>query len=222
MNYLKRSQQILTNNFNGQNNTIMSIQNATQNKFKANIKNSATNKSATIALLPGHYDTIGVVTTLSQADATPFAVSNIVSTVHYHNLTELTCAGVVAHTVLDDVEATEVAYGNGYIIMTAADSAYTINSFRRYIERNPMILKSMTLHSSTTTAYEGNLKIQKTNPFNRPTEIAVELDKFFLTDQFQDGKIDIPMEADNLELSDDVLMLLIVPAGVTVGVTFRF
>lgn len=219
---LKRSQLNLTNNFK-KDNTMNTVQGATQNKFRANIQNSSSTHAATIALLPGHYDTLGIINgEIEQSATEPYAVTKITSTVHYHSTTELTCAGVVAHTVLDDVSATEVSYQGGYIIMTAADSAYTINNFRRYIERNPMILKSMTIHSSTTTAFEGNLKIQKTNPFNRPAEIPIELDKFFSTMQMQDGKIDIDFSKDNLEISDDVLMLLVVPASTTLGVTFRF
>lgn len=218
---LKRSKLNLTNNFNTVN-TMETVQGATQNKFRANIQNSSSTHSATVALLPGHYDTLGIINTITQAATEPYAVSAVTSAIHYHSTTELACAGVTANTVLDDVSATEVSYQGGYVIMTAADSAYTINSFRRYIERNPMILKSMTIHSSTTTAFEGNLKIQKTNPFNRPAEIPIELDKFFSVNQMQDGKIDVDFSKDNLELSDDVLMLLVVPASTTLGVTFRF
>jgi hypothetical protein len=211
---------LLTNNFTGGKN--MGASNATQNKFKANINNTSSTHACTVALLPGHYDTIGVISTVTQATTEPYAVSAITNKIHYHDTSELTCAGVVCNTVLDDVDATEVSYQGGYIIMTPFDSAYTINSFRRYVMHNPMILKSMTLHSASTSAYEGNLKIQKTNPFNRPAEIPIELDKFFDTKQFQDGKIDIDFSEDNLEIADDVLMLLVVPASVSVGVTFRF
>ncbi len=202
---LNNANKVLTNNFTGKMSIIQNVGIATQNKFRGNIQNTHATSAATVALLPGHYPTAGVSGT----------------TIHYHDKSELTKAGIVVDAIWDDATVS-FASDTGNIVMSPADPTFTIRSFRKYIELNPMIVTSMTIHANDVDAYGGNLKLKKTNPFNVPAEIPVELDKFFSTEQYQDNKIDIDFSGDEVEISDDVLMLLVVPAACTVGVTMRF
>lgn len=204
---LKRANKVLTNNFLGTM-AIQTVGNATQNKFRANIDNQHANAAAVVAITPGHLPTIGISG----------------GAVHYHDTSELKKAGHSdVTTVLDDATVSfSDGTTEGNIVMSPASPSKTIRAWRKYMEFNPMILSSMTLHADDINTYGGDLLIQKTNPFNRPTEIPVELDKFFSTSQFQDGKIDIDFTGDELEVSDDVLIKLIVPAACKVGVTMRF
>ncbi|MDR0602719.1 MAG: hypothetical protein LBG80_00270 [Bacteroidales bacterium] len=185
---------------------------AVENKFRANIKNDNTS-AVTVALFSGHYPTLGLTTTSASGALTSVKV-------HYHDISELTKAGVSVTTILDD--DTVKGPNDQNIAMSAADPNYTIRSFHEYIKLNPMILTSMTIHASNPTAYGGSLRLQKTNPFNRPSEIPVELDKFFDVSQFQDNKINISFVGSEIEVADDLLMTFVVPGGSEVGVTFRF
>jgi hypothetical protein len=200
---LKRSNKILTNNFLGNMGNL--VGNATQNKFRGNISNTHKTNAATVALLPGHYPIIGISG----------------STIHHHNKSELEKAGHQVTTIFDDASVPH-SDDQGNVVMSPADPRFTIRSFVEYIRNNAMIIQSMTIHADNPEAYGGNLKIQKTNPFNRPAEIPVELDKFFNTSQYQDKKIDIDFTGDELEISDDVLVTLVVPKDSNVGVTMRF
>lgn len=208
-NFLKRVNKHLTNNFMS---TVQNVGVAVENKFRANITNQNTS-SATIALFPGHYPVLGLTTTTASGAITSVKL-------HYHDTDELKAAGIAVSTVLDD--ATVPGPNDQPIAMSAADPIYTIRAFREYIKLNPMILTSMTIHANNKDAYGGSLRLQKTNPFNRPSEIPVELDKFFEVSQFQDGKINISFSGSEIEISDDLLMLFVVPGSSAVGVTFRF
>jgi hypothetical protein len=208
--FLKRVNNTLTNNFMGS--TTQNIGIAVQNNYRANINNLNT-QAITVALLPGHYPTIGI-------DKTPASGALTDVKLHYHDTVELAKAGVSVTTILDD--ATVMGPSDQNIVMGAADPAFSIRSFREYVKLNPLMITSMTIHSSNPDAYGGKLRLQKTNPFNRPSEIPVELDKFFNVDQYQDGKINIDFTGSEVEIADDVLMLLVIPAQCNVGVTFRF
>ena len=207
---IKRANRILTNNFLGNMGT-QTVGNATQNHFRGNIENTHTSLAATVALLPGHFPTWGVDVT---ADGP--AVNAVV---HSHDKSELTKAGHVVDAIWDDAT---IPFNGAQIRMAPADPVFTIRSFREYIKHNALLMTSMTLHANDVDAYGGNLKVQKTNPFNRPAQIPIELNKFFNVDQFQDNKINVSFEDDILEFSDDVLIELIVPSNSKVGVTFRF
>jgi hypothetical protein len=210
--FLKRVNNTLTNNFLGEMSTTQNVGIAIQNKYRANIKNNAA-QAVIIALFAGHYPVIGLDKTVNAAGA----LTDV--SLHYHDTGELTKGGTFVNAILDD--ATVPAPGDTTIVMSAADPTFTIRAFREYIRLNPMYLTSMTIHADNVDAYGGNLKLQKTNPFNRPSEIPVELDKFFEVSQFQDGKINIDFTGSEVEFSDDVLVLFVVPANSNVGVTFR-
>ncbi|MDR1458712.1 MAG: hypothetical protein LBI60_00635 [Bacteroidales bacterium] len=193
---------------------MATIVNALDNRFSSYIKNTHTSKAAILVIFPGHYPTIGLDVKKEGANVTDVKW-------HYHDLTELNSAGFSVTTVLD--EATVAFPDNvGSVVMSSADPMFSIRSFRNYVNNSQQVMTSITIHSDNPAAYNGSLRLQKTNPYNRPQEIPVELDRFFDTSQYQDNKIDIDLSGNEIIASNDFLMTLVIPPGASIGLTLRF
>ena len=200
----------LSNNFKGQKEEIMSTLAATANKFRADIANTGTS-AVNIAIIPGHYrvDGIGML-----GGTEPF--------IHYHDLTELKKAGIIVQAVLDDGDQTVT--GGGTVTCTPSDPAFSIRSFLEYIKFNPMLVQQMSIRSpkGDVGVYANNLKLSKTNPFNRTEEIPISLERFFSVEQYQDTRIDFSMIETGLAISQDLMMILTIPANSSLGIDLYF
>lgn len=205
---LELAEKNLSNNFKGKGEKKMDTLLATANSFGVNITNGGTNP-VNIALIPGHYPILG----LDTSGATPL--------VHYHELVELTKAGIAVGAILDDGDQ---PITGGTLTCLPIDPAFTIRSFMEYIKSYDMIVSRLDIRSDTgnVAVYQNKLKISKTNPFNRTEEVPIKTGQFFSINQYQDNRIEINMLGTGLTISKDLMMILTIPANATVGVDLYF
>lgn len=208
MNYLDLAEKNLSNNFTGKGEKKMSTIAATANMFKVDIANTGTT-AVNVAIIPGHYPTLQVL-----GVDPAVLVSNSVS--------ELVNAGQNVQAVLSSEPTTLT--GGGTLTCSASDPAYTIESFLNYIKTNPMAVGQMRIRANTgnVSVFNNKFKFQKTNPFNQPEQIPINISKFFSTMQYQDGMIDIPMAETGLILDDSLLMIVTIPGNTSMGIDFTF
>lgn len=206
---LQRSKKVLTNNFTGDKKmaNVPTAQKAIGDKFGFKIANaSATAKK--IGIIPAPYiprDGYNV-----DLDA-PGTVTK-----HMHDITAITAAGIVVDAVLDDgTIATNVN-------VTAAKSTANIQNFLEFIKTNPLPLKEILIVSTDASAFNGEIELRKVSPFQLGAPQTIELNQFYDPYQQADDRITVKFGDNELELSDDLFMGLIVPAGATLDITFRF
>ena len=108
------------------------------------------------------------------------------------------------------------------LTMSASDPSVKIEDFLNYIKTNPTPLKGMTIIASDKMAFETSMKVAKLNPFGREKEEQIDLGRFFNKFQNQDDRIDVSFTGSELELSDDLLWTVNVPAGVTMDFSLYF
>lgn len=200
----------LSNNFLGKGESSMNTVVATANSFSVDISNNGT-VPINIALVPGHYPVTGVsVDSLS------------VPSLHYHNISELSKAGIAVQAVMDDGD--QVIAGAGTITCNPLDPTYTVRSFLEYIKTFSMVVSQISLRSplGTPVVFNNTLKLSRSNPFFRTEEIPVKTGQFFNVMQVQDNRIDISMLGTGLELTKDLVMILTIPAKSTIGVDLMF
>lgn len=115
-----------------------------------------------------------------------------------------------------------VAFDGKNLVMSASDPSVRIEDFLNYIKTNPTPLKGMTIIASDKMAFETSMKVAKLNPFGKEKEEQIDLGKFFNKFQNQDDRIDVSFTGSELELSDDLLWTVNVPAGVTMDFSLYF
>ena len=208
--YVALANQNFSNNFTGKGESMDTIV-ATANSFSADITNTGT-VPVNIALIPGHYPTLGITNT---------GTDPVVSTVNFTNLSELQNAGITVQAIMDD--GTQPVTG-GTIVCNASDPAFTIRSFLEYIKTFDMVVSQVSLRSpaGNVAVYDNKLKLSRSNPFFRTEEIPVKTNQFFSVNQYQDFRIDISMMGTGLKLTKDLVMILTIPPNSTVGVDFYF
>jgi len=107
-------------------------------------------------------------------------------------------------------------------VMSASDPSVKIEDFLNYIKTNPTPLKGLSIIASDKMAFETSMKVAKLNPFSREKEEQIDLGRFFNKFQNQDDRIDVSFAGSELELSDDLLWTVNVPAGVTMDFSLYF
>lgn len=179
-------------------------------KFTVKLVNN-TGSTKNVALLHGTFNVLGIT---QVEDGTSGVTSSIAP--HYHDKTEMAKMFSV-DAIMDDgvIDATE-----DDLVVTAADSKFTVRHFNEYVKTNTEILKQLTIQASDKSHYEKQITVAKSSPLKKNGEDTINLTDYFGTDQFQDKKIeikDIP-----LEICDDTVMIMPIDDGVTVTLTFVF
>jgi len=216
--YLTLANKNLSNNFTGgqimatqivQTVQTVDLASAFQNRFSLKITTTATTPKV-IALLPSYFKTLGIETTGG------------VTTMHYHNKQALIDAGIFVDGIVDD--ANWVFDGDtGNISVSAAEPTKRIRDFLEHIKSFTYTVGGMTIHSPNVDAYTRSLKFQLPNPFNDAARIPLDLNQFFKTTQYQDGKIDLDFRdvtGGGWQLTPDLLLLMTVPAAANVTIDF--
>lgn len=206
---LQRSKKVLTNNFTGDKKmaNVQTAQKAIGDKFGFKIVNGAATAKK-IGIIPAPYIPRDGYTIDLTAPATV--------TKHMHDLVAILAAGIVVDAVLDDgIIATSV-------VVTAAKSTANIQNFLEFIKTNPLPLKEILIVSTDASAFNGEIELRKVSPFQLGAPQTIELNQFYDPYQQADDRITVKFGDNELELSDDLFMGLIVPAGATMDITFRF
>lgn len=206
---LQRSNKVLTNNFTGDKKmaNVPTAQKAIGDKFGFKIANAAATAKK-IGIIPAPY----IPRDGYELDLT--APGTI--TKHLHDTAAIRAAGIVVDAVLDDgTIATSVT-------VTAAKSTANIQNFLEFIKTNPLPLKEILIVSTDASAFNGEIELRKVSPFQLGAPQTIELNQFYDPYQQADDRITVKFGDNELELSDDLFMGLIVPAGATLDITFRF
>ena len=201
------------------------ISKAIRNQFKFKLENNS-NEVVRVALIPAYLQKMKLRTTLyevvigEEADGTLITEEiTLITGVTYSSPELLVNKGYPVDVVLAD-ESVKVSGSD--IIMSASDPSVRIEDFLSYIKTNPTPLKGMTIIASDKMAFETSMKVAKLNPFGREKEEQIDLGRFFNKFQNQDDRIDISFTGSELELSDDLLWTVNVPAGVTMDFSLYF
>lgn len=203
------------------------ISKAIRNQFKFKLVNH-TEKTVRVALIPAYLQKMNVITekkdVVVEVDNDGNAITEeitILKGITYSSPELLVNKGYPVDVVLADET---VAFDSPFktLIMSASDPSVKIEDFLNYIKTNPTPLKGMTIIASDKMAFETSMKVAKLNPFGREKEEQIDLGRFFNKFQNQNDRIDISFTGSELELSDDLLWTVNVPAGVAMDFSLYF
>lgn len=201
------------------------ISKAIRNQFKFKLTNTS-KTTIRVALIPAYLQKIGVKTSKIdvvvkvEADGTAKTEKiTILEGITYSSPELLVNKGYPVDAVLADET---VAINDGSIVMLASDPSVKIEDFLNYIKTNPTPLKGLSIVASNKMAFETSMKVAKLNPFGREKEEQIDLGRFFNKFQNQDDRIDVSFTGSELELSDDLLWTVNVPANVAMDFSLYF
>lgn len=180
-------------------------------QFTIRVVNSSANVKA-VALLCGHYDTTGYVTT---GTAETGGAINATTVKTLCNPESLVAAGYTVDACADDGE-----YGG--VTFASVDTSKTIRSFREYMRLNPRPLKGLQVVGTDSTAFDTTMKVTASSPFQRAAEKDIHLIDFFSAYQYQDDRVMIDFSANELEISDITMLIVNIPANTTMSFSLKF
>ncbi|NLB85738.1 MAG: hypothetical protein GX793_01620 [Bacteroidales bacterium] len=203
------------------------ISKAIRNQFKFKLENES-GKTVRVALIPAYLQKMNVITEDKDVVISKEANGDlktekiaIVKGITYSSPELLVNKGYPVDVVLAD-ETVAFDDPTKTLIMSASDPSVKIEDFLNYIKTNPTPLKGITIIASNKMAFETSMKVAKLNPFGREKEEQIDLGRFFNKFQNQDDRIDVSFTGSELELSDDLLWTVNVPAGVTMDFSLYF
>ena len=175
------------------------IKSAMSEKFIVKMKNTfAVDK--VIALVPAYFDT---------RDS---------ASLKKNNAAEIVQAGFACDAVMDD----GIIAGSGAttVTCTSANSKMTVKAFLEYIKNNPRIVKSMSVSASNTNAFDQTMEVVYVSPLtgSRTQYISLGL----LRDRYTTLSSVLDVDTEGLLLQYDSLVLLPIPAGVEITISFLF
>lgn len=194
------------------------VKEAIGKKFQFKIKNP-TMADKRIAIIPAYFNTDSVTVTkeeVTKGQGTVEVVKGV--TFSKASASNINAAGVAG--VVDMVLADETV---GAVIMQAVGSR-TIEEFLEYRKTNALALKSMSIKEATAVSgnFENDMQLCKVNPFTQQTTEVIETSKFFDRYQYSQNRVDIDFSDSELEICDDLLWIMTVPANANYVVTLRF
>ena len=185
-----------------------SVQNGTYDKFTVKVKNTSSSVQK-VALFSAYYD----LTDVDAAKSTP------ASSITQSSVKELNDNGFqVAAAAFD---GTRTVTG-GTIEFASGNPTATIKSFRDYIRTNPRLLKSLLITSNDQNAFSSSIELTKASPFGHGKMVSIDINQFFSPDQYQPDRVIIDFSDNPLEICDDLVMAVNIPAGAIMEFNFRF
>lgn len=163
-----------------------------------------------VALLPGYFNTDRII---PGTEVGTFAII-------HDDVTELQkngFGGVVA--VAFDGEKANVKGANG-IVFNSGDPGVTIEAIRRYIQTNPQMLRQLKIVANDQDAFDSDLVLTKASPLGNGAPVRLPLLGYFKETQFQSDRITIDFDKNEVELSDDLVMEIVVAANSKLTFTF--
>jgi hypothetical protein len=177
-----------------------------QRQFSFTLANTS-GSTKTVALFAAYLDTLKVNYIADAGEGSPDVSFG------RNNPAQIVAAGFDCDAVLDDGTI------DTGLVATAASSKFKIRDMARYILLNPTLLRKITLASANTDVYEKTISTVRLNPTGNQGEEYIHLTEFFNVQQYNDGKIVVPVE---MELSDEVLMRMPIDTGRTITITLHF
>ena len=177
-------------------------------RFTINIENTSTTPQK-VAILSAFYDTI------DKALAGDASKNN-----GYGSVKELNKNGfAMAATAFD---GTTAITGGGSIVFASGNPTASIDAFLRYIRTNARKLKSLLITTDNRDAFNSSIELTKANPMGNGKVVPIDLNQFFSPKQYQDDRITIDFGQEPLEICDDLVMAVNIPAKAKMGFNFRF
>lgn len=193
-------------------------------KFQFKIVNG-TGSTKTVAIFPANFRTQAVVSTFTGTlealtgnaqNYTP--AGTIANTINYASAAKITAAGYSGiDYALDDgiLDAT-----SSDLVVTAANSQFTVRHFLDFIKQNPQTLKKMTIQGSDASVFNQIINFAYVGPLADYGRDFLNLQDYFSENQTSQTKITLPDL--NLAIDDTLLMWMAIEDGKTVTITFNF
>ncbi|MDR0207035.1 MAG: hypothetical protein LBI45_07260 [Bacteroidales bacterium] len=184
-----------------------SVQNGMLEKFTIKATNNS-DKIQKVALLGAFFDTMD------------YNASRTSAPINQSSTKELKDNGFSIAAIAFD-GSTEVEPGVT-IDFASGNPAATIQAFKRYIATNPRQLKSLLITTNNQDAFEASIELTKASPLGHGKMVNIDINQFFSPDQYQPDRVIIDFSDYPLEICDDLVMAVNIPAGATMNFNFRF
>jgi len=173
-------------------------------KFIVKIENTEVTDKV-IALVPAYFKTLALV------EGAP-------NVIKYNGVAEIVQAGFACDAALDDGIISGA--GANAVTVTSANSKMTVRAFLEYIKNNSRVVKAMSVSASNTNAFDQTMEVVYTSPLTgaRTSYISLGL----LRDRYTTLGTVLDVDTEGLVLSFESLVLLPVPAGTTITISFLF
>jgi len=112
--------------------------------------------------------------------------------------------------------------GGKDVVFKSGNPTATISAFLRYIRTNPRLLQSLLITTDNEEAYNSSIELTKANPMGNGKTVFIDINQFFMPEQYQSGRVIVDFTREPLEISDDLVMAINIPAGAKMGFNFRF
>ena len=175
----------------------------TGEKFTMIITNGLATRQ-TVAILPAYLDTQ--------------TVDFVNSATNESNPAAIVAAGYACDAVVDD--GTLLTVGQATLAARSSNTKMSIRAFREYIKNFSKTVKTLQVQASNASAFDETLEVVSLTPFTGSKSAYVQLGS--LRDRYSNIAEQLDIDASGLVLSFDTLMLLPIPAGVQVTLTFYF
>ncbi len=128
---------------------------------------------------------------------------------HFASVAALNAAGYPCDAILADGVMIDVA---GKQLKAAVNGRKSIAELLSFVKVNPSRVSQISLAANDVAIYESEIGIQNASPFKNSGEEPLSMSQYFDVTQNQDKKIIIPMDNRFLQLDDQTLLFVDVPA----------
>lgn len=158
-----------------------------------------------IALVPAYFKTLALV------EGAP-------NTIKYNSAAQIVAAGYACDAALDDGIITGA--GANATTVTSSNSKMTVRAFLEYLKHNARVVKAMSASATNTNAFDQTMEIVNVSPLTGSRSHYLPLGS--LRDRYTTLSNVIDFDTEGMVLSYDSLVLLPVPAGTEIVLTFWF
>lgn len=206
----KLGNKVLTNYFSPT--MIKQLRTATGDKFQFSIANGLASKSIRVAIATGNICVDEV--------ETPEDKPSILS---HHSVAALVREGHAADVVLDDATVDLTIGGvSGSVVMGCVDTTHSVYHTKEHLSKNSRWIKKITIAASSTTAYQTSMSVATLSPYRQTPEEVIDLNQYYRVDQYQNDKIELEFDREQLQWNDDFFWAINIPGGVTEQITVEF
>lgn len=196
------------------------LKTALTDKFQFSIVNHC-NRAVRVALATGHIDVEGfdLVAGKDYNSEDPNFFEHLHVVKHMHNTENLEREGYSVDAVLDDAA---IKIDGGTIHMACIDTSKTIRHAKASLMQNFRWIKKITIAANSTAAFQTSMSIATLSAFHKENERDIDLNDYFSVQQFQNDKIVMDFEYNELQWNDDLFWALNIPTGVTEQISVEF
>ncbi|MDD2323104.1 MAG: hypothetical protein EOL88_07035 [Bacteroidia bacterium] len=182
------------------------------NKFGFTLANTS-GASKTVILCPAHFDTMKVVTVITQDESTG-EVTAVTNTVQRTEVAKIVAAGFDADCVIDDGT---IAEG---VVATPVNSKFAIRQFLDFVKLNAQIIEEITIQASNPDVFSKVLTMAQVSPLRKVGEDYVNIQDYY--DQYQTQTNKITIKNVGAVLNKNTLLSFPLDNNRTVTFTLKF